>query len=194
MINSLYDMYQRWSYDGSVWLYSDPHFGDADMQKYFNYPSDEEQIANINKKCGKLDTLIMLGDIGDVKKVKELRCKHLVIIAGNHDKLSELKKIQRARNLKHIWYVEIYEGPVFVAQKLVLSHEPLPFMNYALNIHGHNHAGEANDLYHYNVAANAINFQPVNLGKLIKDGVLSHVQDIHRITINEAAKRVHDND
>lgn len=185
MINSLYPMFQRWSAWGSVWLYSDPHFGDEAMIKYFNYPSAEEQVKNIRKVVGKNDTLIILGDIGnELKWIEQLR-GYKVLIKGNHD--TSMKK-----ELGYL-FDEVYEGPVFVAQKLILSHEPLPFINYALNIHGHNHAGEPNDLYHYNVAANAINFQPVNLGKLIKDGALSHIQDIHRITINEAAKRVHNN-
>ena len=43
MINSLYECFQHWSEEGTVWLYSDPHFSDKDLP---DWPSDEEQIKN----------------------------------------------------------------------------------------------------------------------------------------------------
>lgn len=49
-----------------------------------NRPSDQEQIAMINSKVGKNDTLIILGDVGDVECVKQLR-GYKVLICGNHD-------------------------------------------------------------------------------------------------------------
>ena len=66
MINSLYDNFKHWSGVGSVFLYSDPHFNDADcLLMNPNWPSPEEQIKRINQKVRKNDTLIILGDIGD---------------------------------------------------------------------------------------------------------------------------------
>lgn len=82
----IYDMFtQKW--DGqTVWIYSDPHFSDMDLECGIkNRPSDDEQIRRINAKCGRKDTLIILGDVGDIECVRRLRAAHKVLICGNHD-------------------------------------------------------------------------------------------------------------
>ena len=42
---------------------------------------------------------------------------------------------------------------------------------------------------HINLAANVCGYTPLNLGKIIKSGVLSNIQSIHRITIDGAVER-----
>jgi hypothetical protein len=42
---------------------------------------------------------------------------------------------------------------------------------------------------HLNLAANVCGYTPVNLGKLIKDGILSDIDSIHRITIDHAVEK-----
>ena len=82
----IYDTFaQKWDMQ-TVWLYSDPHFGDEDLECGIqNRPSNDEQIANINSCAGRKDTLIILGDIGDIECVRKLRAAHKVLIMGNHD-------------------------------------------------------------------------------------------------------------
>ena len=77
---SVYEIFKEKWFNQSVWLYSDPHFSEATV----NYPSDEEQIKNINSCVGRKDTLIILGDVGNVECVKQLR-GYKVLIMGNHD-------------------------------------------------------------------------------------------------------------
>ena len=82
----IYDMFaQKW--DGqTVWIYSDPHFSDVDLECGIkNRPSDDEQIRRINAKCGRKDTLIILGDVGNIECVRRFRAAHKVLIMGNHD-------------------------------------------------------------------------------------------------------------
>lgn len=80
----VYDTFNdRWCKQ-TVWIYSDPHFGDAKLANEINRPSDEEQIAKINEKVGRKDTLICLGDVGNVECVRKLR-GYKVLICGNHD-------------------------------------------------------------------------------------------------------------
>lgn len=50
-----------------------------------NYIGDEEQIKRINSKIGKYDTLIVLGDVGDIEWVRKIR-GYKVLVMGNHDK------------------------------------------------------------------------------------------------------------
>ena len=47
---------------------------------------------------------------------------------------------------------------------------------------------------HINLAANVCGYTPINLGKIIKEGVLADVPSIHRMTIDRQAERGKKND
>lgn len=85
MLPGIYSIFQHWG-EQTVWIYSDPHFGDKDLDNGIcGRPSTEEQIASINACVGRKDTLIILGDIGDIEAVRKLRAGRKVLIMGNHD-------------------------------------------------------------------------------------------------------------
>ena len=85
MLPGIYDAFQHWG-EQTVWIYSDPHFSDEDLEYGIkNRPSDEEQIRRINTKAGRKDTLIILGDVGNIECVRKLRAGRKVLICGNHD-------------------------------------------------------------------------------------------------------------
>lgn len=93
MISGIYDCFEHWHKQGTVWVYSDPHFGDKELAYR---PTAEEQINAINSKCGRGDTLIILGDVGDIECVRKLRARHKILIAGNHDAgLSNYKRVKK---------------------------------------------------------------------------------------------------
>lgn len=105
-----------------------------------------------------------------------------MLILGNHDWKKDYKDI----------FDEIYDGPLFIAEKILLSHEPVSGLSWCLNIHGHDHSGiedYAEGCKHLNLAANVCGYTPVSLGKLIKDGILADIDSIHRITIYKATAR-----
>lgn len=86
MIAGLYDCFAHWGAEGTVWLYSDTHFNDADLAAgVSNRPSAEEMVKMINSKCGRKDTLIHLGDVGDISYISQLRAQRKILICGNHD-------------------------------------------------------------------------------------------------------------
>lgn len=90
----------------------------------------------------------------------------------------------------NLLFDEVYTGPLMIGEKLILSHEPIPNLNWAMNIHGHVHDSKAkSDMYHFNCCADVIDFTPLNLNQLLKKGLLSKVQTVHRETINAATKR-----
>lgn len=92
MIEGLYNFATKWSEKGSVWLYSDSHFGDKELAKSISgRPSAEEQVKAINKCVGKNDTFVCLGDVGDVEYVRQIH-GYKVLITGNHDKGIEAYK------------------------------------------------------------------------------------------------------
>lgn len=81
----IYPAFQHWA-EQTVWIYSDPHFSDEDLECGIkNRPSDEEQIKNINSCAGRKDTLIILGDVGNIECVRRLRAARKILIMGNHD-------------------------------------------------------------------------------------------------------------
>ena len=45
------------------------------------------------------------------------------------------------------------------------------------------------DCKYLNLAANVCGYTPVSLGKIIKDGILSDVPSIHRMTIDRAVEK-----
>ena len=229
MIEQLYKCFQHWSKEGTVWVYSDPHFNDEEAAGYGRI-SDEEQFQKINSKVGKNDTILLLGDVGDVEFVRKIK-GYKILICGNHDlgasnyqrartylkydfeKYSKEEIIKSLRNLHpgylitideqydlthspfHYWMVtidnklfdEVYTGPLFIGEKLLLSHEPIDFP-FALNLHGHCHNGQQNT-NHINCCSNVINYTPISLNQICKSGVLKKIETLHRTTIDTATER-----
>ena len=217
MLKNLYEIFaEKWYRGAAIYIYSDPHFKDAEMTHLRkNYIGDDEQVKSINKVVGKNDTIIFLGDICDLSFVKKIR-GYKVLIMGNHEKgATNYKRVQYKINKedKHSvdWYEqnksnlfkvkdeyyfdnhlfdEVYEGPLMVNDRLILSHEPIETLpKYMFNIHGHDHSGWFKSDHHLNVCAEHINYTPVNLISLIKQGLLKNVESIHRITIDMATEK-----
>ena len=248
MLPQLYKKFQDWSAKGSVWVYSDPHFGDSDCKIMDpNWITPEEQLKKINDKVKKDDTLILLGDIGNLEYIKRIKAGYKILISGNHDVgLTNYKKtvtheikeifaecvdeekyeidvaIERKSFYKYLYekypyakiniqeryefhspfhffdatiddnlFNEVYGGPLFISDKILLSHEPID-IPFGLNIHGHVHdglGGLSKDNSKYNVCSNCINYEPQNLSEIIKSGCLKNRDTIHRLTIDKATKK-----
>lgn len=96
----------------TTWIYSDPHFSDEDLEcSIQNRPSDEIQIANINSCAGRKDTLIILGDVGNIECVRKLRAAHKVLIMGNHD--------AGASNYKREVVHAVYDQDVYTRDEVI---------------------------------------------------------------------------
>lgn len=83
---------------------------------------------------------------------------------------------------------EVYEGALIVGEKLVLSHEPIQ-MNWAKNLHGHDHNHKEKDIYHKNVCVDVFGPTPLNLNQFMKSGPTAEIGSIHRQTIDSATTR-----
>lgn len=229
MIAGLYKIFDHWHAQGTLWIYSDPHFNDSDLKAGIVRPDAEELVKLINSKVGRKDTIIILGDIVDIEPVKKIR-GYKVLIMGNHDSgrtnyerqvitqlfSKDLYTKEQVLDLMktmypncrytidegyqfhspfEFWKVsadnqlfdEVYEGPLMIAEKLILSHEPVD-VPWAFNIHGHDHAGHARK-NHLNVCSDVIGYVPVNMNQFMKSGALAHIDTIHRETIDKAIVR-----
>jgi calcineurin-like phosphoesterase family protein len=173
----IYDEFQRWA-NQTIWIYSDPHFGDKELADGVkNRPSDEEHIKMINSCVGRKDTLICLGDVGDIEAMKKVR-GYKILIMGNHD--------SGKTNYTEV-FDEVYEGALIIGEKLILSHEPVD-IPWLFNIHGHDHAGKPRK-NHLNVCSDVIGYKPLNFNRFLKEGHMSKIQTIHRETIDKATDR-----
>lgn len=228
-IQGLYKIFNHWHEQGTLWIYSDPHFNDPELKAGIERPNADELVKLINSKVGRKDTIIILGDICDVEYVKKIR-GYKVLIMGNHDsgrtnyerqkwvKIFDKDKYQRNEAILEMqrmhlgcrytisegyqfqspfdyWQVEadnmlfdeVYEGPLMIGEKLILSHEPVE-IPWAYNIHGHDHVGHARK-NHLNVCSDVIGYVPVNMNQFMKSGALAHIETIHRETIDKATTR-----
>ena len=181
MIPTLYDKFKPWSECGSIYIISDTHFEDEDcllMDSHWISPQDH--IDRIKKCVHKNDTLIHLGDVGNPEWMNQIKA-HKVLIMGNHD--------QSATKFKP-YFDEVYTGPLFIAEKILLSHEPIICGSMWYNIHGHDH--NKDHIWSYNeinLASNVTRFDIFNLGKAIKLGMLKYVDGVHRLTIDGAGHK-----
>ena len=166
----------------TVWIISDTHFGDEDLRKaYPNRPTDEELVKKINSKAGKGSLIIFLGDVGTASYLTKLRADCWLVL-GNHDKgVSEYAKFINPKF--------IFTGPVVIGEKLILSHEPIEGINWAYNIHGHNHNPGKNDENHYNCCLDACAYEPLNFNQFLKSGKTAHIKSLHRDIIDTATIR-----
>lgn len=228
MIAGLYKIFDHWHREGTLFIYSDPHFNDPDLKKGIERPDTKELVKLINSKVGRKDTIIILGDIVDIEPVKKIR-GYKVLIMGNHDSgrtnyerqvitqlfSKELYTKEQVLDLMKTMYPncrysveerlqlgsffeacadnmlfdEVYEGPLMIGEKLILSHEPIN-VPWAFNIHGHIHDSKhKNDKHHFNVCADVINYIPVNMNQFMKSGAMAHIETIHRDAIDKATER-----
>lgn len=183
MISTLYKPFQHWSDGGSVFILSDLHFADSDCKLMDpNWITPEEQLDIINGMAFKNDTFVCLGDVGDPHYVPLIKARRKILLLGNHDARGAYKDL----------FSEIYAGPLFISDRILLSHEPVYGLPWCLNIHGHDHNGTeayAEGCKHINLAANVCGYMPMNLGKMIRAGILADIDSIHRQTIDRGTEK-----
>lgn len=182
-----------------------------------NWPDPETYISNIKPRIGKNDTLICLGDVGDPKYFNRFNCYKVLITGNHDSGVSnylkggqfldflypdDAKKLIRTNKELYIgeehglkvavyartgYFDEVYNGPLFIADRILLSHEPIYGLeDICINIHGHVHnAPVVSDESHINLAADNIRWYPVNLGLLIKEGLLSETKNYHYKTLEK---------
>ena len=148
-----------------IFITADHHFHHKNIIEYCKRPfktveeMDEVMMEKWNKKVGKNDLVIHLGDfaLGTKEKVRETREKlngTIVLIKGNHDKV--IKEFIVVRDSIQI-------------RNFLFSHRPIPKKEIpegCINIHGHIH--EKNSFSGINVSVEKTNYEPVLLDELQK--------------------------
>lgn len=144
-----------------AYIISDTHFGHEVpilKERYGIFSNTEEHdeyiVSTLNKLLNQDSILIHLGDVGDLETMSKVHGRK-VLIKGNHDKLSNKKYLEV--------FEEIYNQPVFLNKRILLSHYPEMVSPHVLNIHGHLHASYLDSKNHMTASIHMINYKPLTL-------------------------------
>lgn len=158
---------------------SDLHFCDRGITCWerTNFASQEEHdefiLDNLRQWAMKAPndcTLWNLGDFGNVHMLeaykealtipgKDIR---LHFICGNHESAKDIPLLEK-------YFDKVYEYPVYLSQKLILSHEPVwPLAEFCCNICGHLHNATLDSDNHVCVSAKLVNYKPYKFTSLNK--------------------------
>lgn len=116
-------------------------------------------ILKLSRKVKPGDEVWNLGDFGSIDYLylmdwlKEAGAK-TYFVYGNHDQHSNLSQFEQ-----HFDQVFLY--PVYLSQKLVVSHFPVAVYNDTINVHGHLHGAKLQDINHVCASIYVINYQPI---------------------------------
>ena len=147
---------------------SDLHMGHLDIIDFerTDFSTIEEHdnyIANfmnsLSKKLKPGDEVWNLGDYGLVDYlyftdwIRQAGAKAYYMY-GNHDRQSDLPIFEK-------YFDQVFLYPVFLSQKLVVSHFPVAVYPDTINVHGHCHQSKLKDINHVCVSIHVINYQPL---------------------------------
>lgn len=149
---------------------------------YHNGFTKETYKAYIEAKCKKHYKEIFGRDYDSLTEEEKAEAYHTFYCFDNHYKQNITLEDNRL-------FDEVYEGPLMINDRIILSHEPIPVPDYMFNIHGHAHSKIKADGHHLNVCAEHIDYTPISLLSFIKKGGLSKIPNIHRVTIDDATER-----
>lgn len=149
-----------------IYITADHHFNHENIIKYCKRPFKTTKemngvmIEKWNKKVGKDDLVIHLGDfgLGNKEKIKEIRKRLngiIILIKGNHDKA--IKDFIVVRD-------SIQIGNLLFSHRPILKEE-VP--KGCINIHGHIH--EKNSINGINVSVDKTNYEPVSIEDIISE-------------------------
>ena len=133
-----------------IWLTADFHFGHKKVIEYCKRPfnglseMNTQLIKNYNKLVNNEDIVYILGDISFLNTTSTAEIisslnGYKFLIKGNHDPKTN-------SGYRKMGFVEVYDRPILLLNKYLLSHEPLNIYSPDLiNIYGHMHDKAVND-------------------------------------------------
>lgn len=119
--------------------------------------------AMIHTLCRKLkpgDEVWNLGDFGSLTKlyttdwIKATGAK-AYFLYGNHDRHSDLSQFEH-------YFDQVFLYPVYLSQKLVVSHYPVAVFPDTINIHGHLHGAKLFPINYVNASIHIIKYRPIS--------------------------------
>lgn len=154
-----------------IFITADHHFYHENIIKYCNRPfkSAEEMnscmIHKWNSVVSEKDIVYHLGDFAlarnfdQVKIIKDQLKGKIILIPGNHDNISRLRKSG----------IDVSNSDAIIIGTLVLSHRPLEHVeNGLVNVHGHIHE-KATWGRRINASVDKTDFEPQSIEKYFEE-------------------------
>ena len=119
--------------------------------------------AIIKALCRKLkpgDEVWNLGDFGSLTKlyttdwIRATGAK-AYFMYGNHDQRNDLAQFEH-------YFDQVFLYPVYLSQKLVISHYPVAVFPDTVNVHGHLHGAELFPVNYVNASIHVANYRPIS--------------------------------
>lgn len=144
---------------------SDPHFSHSaivnfertefkTIEEHDNYLA--EQFNKWAQKLKPQDEFWVLGDWGNIEYLwvmNEFKCQtHFVY--GNHDTAANKPEFAT-------FFDQVHEYPVWLSNKLVISHIPVAVFEDTINVHGHLHGANLNSNNYVNCSLHMCNYRPI---------------------------------
>ena len=148
---------------------SDWHFGHENIIKFerTNFDSVQDHDTYLidmidywSQKWASGSVLWFLGDFGSLDYLwvfNMFRNYEITVnfILGNHDRVENISKFRE-------YCDNVYEYPVYLSQKLVISHFPVAVYEDSINIHGHLHGSKLQDKNHINASIHVTGYKPIS--------------------------------
>ena len=118
----------------------------------------EAMIRTLCRKLKPGDEVWNLGDFGSLTKlyttdwIKATGAK-AYFLYGNHDRQSDIAQFEH-------YFDQVFFYPVYLSQKLVVSHCPVAVFPDTINIHGHLHGAKLFPINYVNASIHVINYSP----------------------------------
>ncbi len=121
----------------------------------------EEVISNLCRKLQPGDEVWNLGDFGrldaeyleTVNWIKDTGAK-AYFVYGNHDAHANLSQFEK-------YFDQVFLYPVYLSQKLVVSHYPVAVWPDTVNVHGHLHSSKLCLPQYINASIHVANYHPI---------------------------------
>ena len=117
-------------------------------------------IVQLTNKLKPEDEVWNLGDFGSLDylylsdMIRDTGAKS-IFLYGNHDKQENLSLFKQH-------FDEVYLYPVYLSQKLVVSHYPVAVWNDSVNVCGHLHGAKLQTSNHICASIHVANYQPIS--------------------------------
>lgn len=138
----------------------------------------EAVISSLCRKLKPGDEVWNLGDFGNLETeyldtvnwIKQTGAK-AYFVYGNHDAQIDLPYFEK-------YFDQVFLYPVYLSQKLVVSHYPVAVWYDSINVHGHLHSAKLQDINHVCASIHVTNYQPITDKNL--DNIFSKLPKFNR--------------
>lgn len=156
------------------YFFSDFHFGHWDEKQqrgiitfertqFNNIQEHDDAIVNIIQELSKkIKPGCEVWNLGDFGNLSYLWTTNLLkeagaithFILGNHDAVADISEFEQ-------YFDYVHEYPVWLSQKLIISHFPVAVYPDTINVHGHLHSSKLQDLNHINACIHVTGYKPI---------------------------------